>query len=908
MAIPVPALSSKVDPEVKRAIAAIITQFNSVLDGSTSVGRASVAGEATVISGSGGATGVIYPVGSLTAIPSFNTILLSWTDNQSRDFIAGYEVFRAGVDDLALAVRIGYTSSKGYIDTPPDTSTAVEYYYWVRPVTRLDAVGPFNALAGTMAATANDPAYALEILAGQITESELYADLNTRIDQIDTPTTGLIDSLAAEITARGDADTIIASQIDSLSVGAGEQFDTNVIWHFNTGVESWSGNGTPTAASGFIKQADDGSDPYLTSPTGINSDATTYPRVRLRYRKTGAPVWEGKIWWKMTVDSTWDSARSVTVTEPTYDADDIGEISTSMGWDGTIDQIRIDLISGQDASNYTEIDWAAIGRASPGASVASVTTEQTARVNADAALALDISNLTATVGINTADITTEQGVRADEDAALTLAISNLSSDVDDNTAAISSEQTTRANADSALTTRIDTLTSDVDDNTAAISDEAITRADKDTALASSVSSLQTTVGGHTASISTHQTSIAGVEAQYTVKLDNNGFMSGFGLASTWAGDTAYSEFYAMADRFAFINPAVSPKVITSITRSGTTATATCTAHGITSGTYRVIAGAAQGQYNGVKLCTSTGANTFTFQVSGSPTTPATVMEGLGSMNVSGSAASIPFIIDGGVVYMNVAMIKDATIGSAKIAGLAADKVTAGVFVSGISITDSLSALNTSTGALTVDNWLTVGTGGGIKCGKTAYGSGTGIYEDYNAGNPRWDVGNTTKYLRFDTTNGVQVGGDIIATGNLVANGVTVSDSDFGDLSINNTGTSTSPITDSLTVSVQVYDTTSPVIIMYGFSDSTYRHSGTSSAYFKLELKRNSSVLRTIWVGAIVENETVSLGSMSGSHKDTPGAAGSTTYSLVVTMYRNGGNSTIVASINNANLIAIHTKR
>jgi hypothetical protein len=528
-----------------------------------------------------------------------------------------------------------------------------------------------------MATTANDPAYALEILAGQITESELYTDLNTRIDQIDTPTTGLIDSLAAEITARGDADTIIASQIDSLSVGAGEQFDTNVIWHFNTGVESWSGNGTPTAASGFIKQADDGSDPYLTSPTGINSDATTYPRVRLRYRKTGAPVWEGKIWWQRTTDSTWDVARSVTVAEPTYDGDDIGEISTSMGWDGTIDQIRIDLISGQDASNYTEIDWAAIGRASPGASVASVTTEQTARVNADTALALDISNLTATVGTNTADITTEQGVRADEDAALTLAISNLTSEVDDNTAAISSEQTTRANADTALANSISSLSSTVSGNTAAISSEASTRASADTALASSVSSLQTTVTGHTASISTHQTSIAGVEAQYTVKLDNNGFMSGFGLASTWVGDTAYSEFYAMADRFAFINPAVSPKVITSITRSGTTATATCTAHGITSGTYRVIAGAAQGQYNGAKLCTSTGANTFTFQVSGSPATPATVMEGLGSMNVSGSAASIPFIIDGGIVYMNVAMIKDATIGSAKIESLEGDKITAG---------------------------------------------------------------------------------------------------------------------------------------------------------------------------------------------------------------------------------------
>lgn len=38
---------------------------------------------------------------------------------------------------------------------------------------------------------------------------------------------------------------------------------------------------------------------------------------------------------------------------------------------------------------------------------------------------------------------------------------------------------------------------------------------------------------------------------------------------------------------------------------------------------------------------------------------------------------VPFIVDGGVVYIDIAMIKDATITSAKIQNLAADKITAG---------------------------------------------------------------------------------------------------------------------------------------------------------------------------------------------------------------------------------------
>ena len=49
--------------------------------------------------------------------------------------------------------------------------------------------------------------------------------------------------------------------------------------------------------------------------------------------------------------------------------------------------------------------------------------------------------------------------------------------------------------------------------------------------------------------------ITGLEGQYTVKIDNNGAVAGFGLASTTTGnttDTAFSEFIINADRFAFV--------------------------------------------------------------------------------------------------------------------------------------------------------------------------------------------------------------------------------------------------------------------------------------------------------------------------------------------------------------------
>jgi hypothetical protein len=66
--------------------------------------------------------------------------------------------------------------------------------------------------------------------------------------------------------------------------------------------------------------------------------------------------------------------------------------------------------------------------------------------------------------------------------------------------------------------------------------------------------LTTTVGTNTASISTQATSINGIEANYAVKVDINGRVTGFGLNSTVATATPTSEFYVIADKFAVVDP------------------------------------------------------------------------------------------------------------------------------------------------------------------------------------------------------------------------------------------------------------------------------------------------------------------------------------------------------------------
>ena len=75
-----------------------------------------------------------------------------------------------------------------------------------------------------------------------------------------------------------------------------------------------------------------------------------------------------------------------------------------------------------------------------------------------------------------------------------------------------------------------------------------------TSTAQDLTALTTTVGGNTATITTQSNSIDGVEANYGVKIDNNNRITGFGLLSTTAGSTPFSEFAIVADQFSIVSP------------------------------------------------------------------------------------------------------------------------------------------------------------------------------------------------------------------------------------------------------------------------------------------------------------------------------------------------------------------
>ena len=109
-------------------------------------------------------------------------------------------------------------------------------------------------------------------------------------------------------------------------------------------------------------------------------------------------------------------------------------------------------------------------------------------------------------------------------------------------------QATQLNQD--LRTEIDKISgTGAGSVSARVENEATQRANADSANANAIQTVQTTVNGHTSSIQTQAQSINGLSAQYTVKIDSGGKVSGYGLASTPVNGAPTSSFIVNADKF-----------------------------------------------------------------------------------------------------------------------------------------------------------------------------------------------------------------------------------------------------------------------------------------------------------------------------------------------------------------------
>ncbi len=334
----------------------------------------------------------------------------------------------------------------------------------------------------------------------------------------------------------------LAQQIGQISAGTGSQFDPAKIWYFDSTVEGWTGNGTPTIVDGWIRPANHATDPWVQSPGSLGVNSSSYRFVKLRIRKFGAPGWAGQLRWRGT--GGFNDTNMVTVAEPAYDANGIATLEfDNIPWltETTMNQFRLDLSTKQDATNYFLIDWVALGRPTPGAGMAALQQETTARVAGDQAestaretLATQIRGgytgddpaklasgllyterqaritaqeaevtartaLEATVNANKASVTQELATLTTEQEAQATTLSGLQTTVGKNTGDITRIDKAVADNNKAQTTALAAVKATTDKNTADISTETTARTDADSALGRRIDSLKVDVDGNTAS-------------------------------------------------------------------------------------------------------------------------------------------------------------------------------------------------------------------------------------------------------------------------------------------------------------------------------------------------------------------------------------------------------------------------
>lgn len=290
----------------------------------------------------------------------------------------------------------------------------------------------------------------------------------------------------------------------------------------------------------------------------------------------------------------------------------------------------------------------------------------------ESSLAQSLSQRIAKIEADSDTVNSVQNTVRTLDKSVSQQITTVSAGISGFQAALTAESTARATADNALTQSITTLTSSVGANTTAISQEAIARANADNSLF----------------------------AQYTVKIDTNGHVSGFGLASELVNGTPTSAFIIRADKFAVVDPsstannltnnpssnavpfAVSGGVVylkSAMIEDGSITNAkiqTLTANKITAGNINATIGINGGKVYGAELYAggtvtvngdgSFTANNPTVKINGGNATFVAT-----SFRVANSASGsptdyIPFEVINGVVFIKSAMIQNASISLAKI--------------------------------------------------------------------------------------------------------------------------------------------------------------------------------------------------------------------------------------------------
>lgn len=287
-----------------------------------------------------------------------------------------------------------------------------------------------------------------------------------------------------------------------------------------------------------------------------------------------------------------------------------------------------------------------------------------------------IRELSAQTGQNVATIYQKLQVLTSADSAFAQQLDVIGAQMANNTAAITTEQTARVEGDLALASRITLLDTSVGDNSAAILAEQTARVEGDTANAQAITDLSTTVGQNTAQITNLSEVVSDISGSVATQLDgvnasnhNNAEANLFQAVSEVLADASVTTLTkAVAN-----NEVASAQKIETLTAQmndtqaqvQTNASAVSTLSGQVTASYNIKVGITSGgAYYGAGMAIGLSNETGTIQSQVLFSTDRFAI--LPGSTGSASSAVAPFVLDGGQVFMNSAVIKDGFITNAMI--------------------------------------------------------------------------------------------------------------------------------------------------------------------------------------------------------------------------------------------------
>lgn len=588
---------------------------------------------------------------ALTTGGVFQNIILEWDFAAYRGH-AFTRIYRSATNTFESAVVIANVNGKVYADP---TGPGASFYYWVTNVNVNDEESAPNQTAGTLGQTLQDTQYILNLLTDSITETQLFSSLGSRINLIDAADS-VVNSVNARLkTLDSKIQTDITNTRDALrlelegytddQISASELSLTQTFNNTLTGyvTSSYLANNYYTAAG--TNSAIAAATLDLATKTELDGKVNTSTLTNEYYTRTATDSAIALATQNLVSQTQLNSyVTTATLTTSYY---------TKTQTDSAIAAATLNLATKTELSSY-------VTNASLDQNYYTITETD----SAISAATLNLATKTELSGyVTTSNLTNNYYTKTGTDGAISAATQNLATKTELSgyvtNATLTTNYYTKTATDSAISSATQNLVSTSTLNnyvtTATLTNSYYTKTQTDSAISTSVNQVSARLNNFNGSTgvtieqaSTAQAnSITGLQGQYTVKIDNNGYVSGFGLASTATNATPFSDFIVRADRFSIASPSgpgITPKIPFIVTTTPTVE-------------------------NGV-----------------------TIQPG---------------------VYIDNAVIKDASITSAKIGALVADKITTGTLKVAIGLDGDL---NVGTGRIIFD------TGSFMKVQGIAFGS------------------------------------------------------------------------------------------------------------------------------------------------------------------------------------------